>query len=67
MIDVKRGDSFLIELPFNKGNILIDTGGSDYYDINKNVLTPFLKSKGIKKINYLFLTQGGISSCIWII
>ena len=60
MIDVKRGDSFLIELPFNKGNILIDTGGSDYYDINKNVLTPFLKSKGIKKINYLFLTHGDL-------
>jgi competence protein ComEC len=60
MIDVKRGDSFLIELPYNKGNILIDTGGSDYYDINEKILTPFLKSRGIKKIDYLFLTHGDL-------
>ena len=60
MIDFKRGDSFLIELPYNKGNILIDTGGSDYYDINEKILTPFLKSRGIKKIDYLFLTHGDL-------
>lgn len=60
MLDVKRGDSFLLELPFNKGNILIDSGGSDYYDINKNVLTPYLKSRGIKKLDYIILTHGDL-------
>lgn len=58
MIDVGQGDSALIELPFFQGNILIDTGGSQYSDINKYVITPFLKSRGIKKIDYLILTHG---------
>ena len=58
MIDVKQGDSFLLELPFNKGNILIDTGGSSYSDIYKYNLKPYLKSRGIKKINYIILSHG---------
>ena len=32
MIDVGQGDSILIELPYNKGNILIDTGGIIIYE-----------------------------------
>ncbi|MEG1146267.1 MAG: DNA internalization-related competence protein ComEC/Rec2 [Bacilli bacterium] len=58
MIDVGQGDSFLLELPKYQGNILIDTGGSDYTDINKYTLTPFLKSRGIKKLDYLILSHG---------
>lgn len=58
MIDVGQGDSILMELPNNKANILIDTGGNKNYDISKNVIVPFLKSKGIKKINYIVLTHG---------
>ena len=58
ILDVGQGDSALIELPFFQGNIMIDTGGSQYSDINKYVITPFLKSRGIKKIDYLILTHG---------
>lgn len=58
MIDVGQGDSFLIELPHNKANILVDTGGNINYDIAKNILIPFIKSKGINKIDYLVLSHG---------
>jgi competence protein ComEC len=58
MIDVGQGDSFLIEMPHNKGNILIDTGGNTNYDLAKNVLIPFIKSNGIKQIDYLILSHG---------
>lgn len=58
MIDVGQGDAFLLELPHDKGNILIDTGGNIKYDISKNILVPVLKSRGIKKLDYLILTHG---------
>lgn len=58
MIDVEQGDSTLIELKNGK-NILIDTGGiynkNNYSDYN---VVPYLKSKGINKIDYLILTHG---------
>ena len=47
-IDVGQGDSCLIELPFGKGVILIDS----YNSID------FIKSEGIKNIDYLILTHG---------
>ena len=56
ILDVGQGDSFLIRLK-NK-NILIDTGGNINYDISKNILIPYFKSVGIKKIDYLVLTHG---------
>ena len=59
-IDVGQGDSSLLEL--DKKVILIDTGGkiSKYNsnDISENTILPFLKSKGIRKIDYLVLTHG---------
>ncbi len=58
MIDVGQGDSFLIEMPHNRANILIDTGGNINYDITKNILIPFIKSRGIKEIDYLILSHG---------
>ncbi len=63
MIDVGQGDSILIQLPNNKGNILIDTGGfASYYEtsysIAKSIILPYLKSVGIKKLDYLITTHG---------
>ena len=62
MIDVGQGDSILI---YSKGkSSLIDTGGKVAYDANesstitKYTTIPLLKSLGIKKLNYLFLTHG---------
>ena len=65
MLDVGQGDSILVELPNNKGNILIDTGGSyteewkkTNYSLAQNITIPYLKKKGIKKLDYLILTHG---------
>ena len=56
-IDVGQGDSIFLSLSNNKGNILIDTGGKYNYDISKDTIS-YLKSEGIKNINYLVLTHG---------
>ena len=56
-MDVGQGDSLLIYLGNNKGNILIDTGGKYNYNISKGVINYF-KSKGIKNINILIITHG---------
>ena len=63
MLDVGQGDSLMIAFPNNKGNILIDTGGivnftKTNYEISTSTIIPYLKSIGIKKINYLVLTYG---------
>ena len=56
-IDVDQGDSALIHFPYNKGNILLDTGGIYNYNISLNTIG-YLKSEGIKKIDYLVLSHG---------
>ncbi len=57
--DVGQGDSSLIILPKGKA-ILVDTGGNIFSDssIAKNTLIPYLKSRGIKKVESLVLTHG---------
>ena len=69
MIDVGQGDSVLIELPNNK-IVLVDTGGTmtykdeewqkrrNQYSLANSIIIPYLKSRGIKKIDYLILTHG---------
>ena len=56
-IDVGQGDGAFIHLPYNKSNILIDTGGKYNYNISKDIIS-YLKSESIKKIDYLILTHG---------
>ncbi|WAA11519.1 DNA internalization-related competence protein ComEC/Rec2 [Fervidibacillus halotolerans] len=69
-IDVGQGDSIWIRLPFHQGNYLIDTGGyipfeeeewkrkKESFDPGKRIVIPFLKSKGVTKIDKLILTHG---------
>lgn len=59
-LDVGQGDSILISFPYNKGNILIDTGGiyNSSYSITKNKTIPYLKSIGITYLDYLIITHG---------
>lgn len=56
MFDVGEADCLLVSFPYNKTNILIDTGKNDY--TMTNGIIPYLKSKGIRKINYLIITHG---------
>ena len=57
MIDVGQGDSFLIQQPFNRGNILIDTGGLKNSDLASVTLVPYLHSIGIYQLDYVFLSH----------
>jgi competence protein ComEC len=69
-INVGQGDSILIELPNREAVYLIDTGGSvafekeeweepdEEYDVTKKVVLPYLKGRGIRKIDGLILTHG---------
>ena len=56
-IDVGQGDSALIHLGLNKGDILIDTGGKYNYDTSKDIIS-YLMSVGIKDIDFLILSHG---------
>lgn len=70
MIDVGQGDSILIKLPNNRGTYLIDTGGNlqyeteewkkrrNHFETGEDIVAPFLKSKGITKLDKLILTHG---------
>ncbi len=66
-LDVGQGDSTLLTI--NNKAILIDTGGkisyeeswskeNNNYSIAITKVIPFLKSMGIKKLNYLIITHG---------
>lgn len=52
-INVGQGDCVLIQLPFNKGNYLIDTGPAVSY----SNLRSFLLAKGVRNINAIFITH----------
>ena len=53
IINVGQGDSILIREPFNRNNVLIDTGKPTQW----NTLQTFLHSKGINQIDTLFITH----------
>lgn len=56
MFEVGEADCHLIKYPYNKNTILIDTGKNEYKI--KNEVIPYIKSIGIKKIDYLIITHG---------
>ena len=56
ILDIGQGDSLLLKI--KDKSILIDTGGKYNYDLSNNIILPYLKSEGIKKIDYLILTHG---------
>ncbi len=55
-IDVGQGDSLLVELPGAR-RILVDGGGSPYFDLGENVLTPFLLAKRIPSLDVVCITH----------
>ena len=68
-VNVGQGDCIVIELPFKDEVYLIDTGGilrfnqeewkktNNPYEIGRDIIVPFLRGKGISKIDKLILTH----------
>lgn len=68
-IDVGQGDSVLIQLPWNRGNYVIDVGGQmafekeqwaerkEPFSVGKNIVTPVLKANGISTLDKLIVTH----------
>lgn len=61
-IDVGQGDCSLIITPMNK-KILIDSGGSENYDVGKNILFPYLLDKGVTQIDYIMISHFDTDHC----
>ncbi|WP_404443829.1 DNA internalization-related competence protein ComEC/Rec2 [Sutcliffiella horikoshii] len=70
VLDIGQGDAIYISLPFNKGKYLIDTGGmfsfpeeewrkrKKEFHNGSDVLVPFLKAEGVRRLDKLILTHG---------
>ena len=56
MINVGQGDGLFIKGP-NGNTYLIDAGSTDVSNVGKYRIEPYLKYKGIKSIDYAFLTH----------
>ncbi|PIC78507.1 DNA internalization-related competence protein ComEC/Rec2 [Sporosarcina sp. P19] len=68
-LDVGQGDSTMIEMPYRKAVYVIDTGGvvhfgeNDWktpeqpFEIGRNIVVPYLKAKGITKIDRLIISH----------
>lgn len=64
MLDIGQGDAFVLELPYRKGVVLIDAGASFSFDsgeptekVYKQVIKPYLLSRGINKIDAIFISH----------
>lgn len=62
-VDVGQGDCTLIRTKSNK-TILIDGGGSENYDIGKNILLPYLLDRRITKIDYMLISHFDSDHCL---
>ena len=68
-LNVGQGDCIVIEMPYRKEIIMIDTGGilrfeqdawkstNEVYEVGRQIVVPFLKGKGITKIDTLVITH----------
>ena len=63
-VDVGQGDCTLIVTPRNK-SILIDGGGNEFseYNIGKSTLMPYLLSRKIAVIDYIFISHFDTDHC----
>ena len=59
MLDVGQGDCICVQGPKHQ-NYLIDGGSSDVKEIGKYRIEPFLKSRGIAQLDYVFLSHGDL-------
>src|SRR5699024_5781631 len=64
MFDVGQGDAIIIEYPYRKSVVMIDAGATfSFYEqrvsdkVFKQILKPYLESKGIRKIDAIFISH----------
>ncbi len=57
MLDVGQGDCFYIQTPGGE-HYLVDAGSTSESDIGKYRLEPFLKSRAVSSLDYVFVTHG---------
>lgn len=57
VLDVGQGDCLYVRTPFGS-HYLIDGGSSDVSNVGKYRIEPFLKSKGVGKLDYVFISHG---------
>lgn len=67
-LDVGQGDGIF----FRTGTaaVLTDCGSSQYKSVGKNRLVPFLKSKGIRRLDYIFISHADsdhINGIVWML
>ncbi len=62
MLDVGQGDSFFMELP-NGETMLIDCGSSDVGELYMERVDGFLKSHGVRRIDYIMVSHGDEDHC----
>ena len=69
-LDVSQGDASVIEFPSNEVCIVDGGRRSDYVNYGERVITPFLRSKGIKNVSAVIATHpdvdhyGGLISVV---
>ena len=56
-LDVGQGDAIFVSMP-DGSNIFIDGGSSSQDGIYDRVLEPFFKYKGVRRLDFLFITHG---------
>lgn len=56
ILDVGQGDGIFLEAGGRR--ILVDCGSAQLKNVGKNRLVPFLKSRGITHLDYVFVTHG---------
>lgn len=62
-LDVGQGDSTVIQSPYQKCTIVVDTGGKVSFtgettSIFEQTLKPYLLGEGVRTVDYLILSQG---------
>lgn len=62
MLDVGQGDCIFLKGPRGQA-YLIDGGSSDVKQVGKYRIEPYLKSKGVGQLDYVFISHGDADHC----
>ncbi|UCF33651.1 MAG: ComEC/Rec2 family competence protein [Phycisphaerales bacterium] len=58
-LDVGNGSCTVLELPDGK-TVLYDAGGSVYYDVGRSTILPYLRHRGIDRIDAVYLSHANL-------